>query len=165
MNRLHRQRGSSLPETAIVMAVVLALLFGIIDFGRAIYTYGFVANIAREGARWAIVRGSLCTKLDHCPANASDVQAYVRGLSEGATDPTKTLVNTDATHMWPGNSGPDGVIINCTPGTGTAGANNNNAAGCPVVVTVTYQFKFILPYLPVGPGIPMSSTSQMIIAQ
>ncbi|MBV8344097.1 MAG: pilus assembly protein [Candidatus Eremiobacteraeota bacterium] len=142
----NRERGTSLVETTIVMAVVLALLFGIIDFGRATYTYAFVAQVARQGARWAMVRGSQCTVLDHCNASQSDIQTYVQSLSEGATTPSGLGV----TASW----GP------CPPGL------SGNDPGCPVTVTVKYPFKFMLPYLP-GPNmqINMSSTSEMVISQ
>ena len=63
MKPKHGERGASLVETVIVMGVLLALMFGIIDFGRALYTYSFVAQLARQGARWAIVRGANCTVL------------------------------------------------------------------------------------------------------
>jgi Flp pilus assembly protein TadG len=140
------ERGTSLAETTIVMGLVLALLFGVIDFGRAMYTYAFVAQLARQGARWAIVRGSQCTLLDHCNATQSDIQNYVQSLSEGATTPSKIA----ATAAW--GSCPAGL--------------SGNAPGCSVTVTVTYPFKFVMPYLP-GPGmtINMSSTSQMVISQ
>jgi|HubBroStandDraft_4_1064222.scaffolds.fasta_scaffold00099_3 Flp pilus assembly protein TadG len=142
------QRGSSLPETAIVLAVLLALLFGIIDFGRAVYTYSFVAQLARQGARWAIVRGNQCSVLDHCNAQQTDVQTYVRSLSEGPT----SSGNTTATTIW---------------GTCPAGTSGNNAPGCTVTVTVTYPFKFLLPFMPGGnlATLGMSSSSQMVISQ
>ena len=98
MKAKHGQRGASLVETVIVMGVLLALMFGIIDFGRALYTYSFVAQLARQGARWAIVRGANCTVLLPTPcANAgqSAVQTYVRSLSEGATDPNLIVVTAD----------------------------------------------------------------------
>jgi Flp pilus assembly protein TadG len=146
-----RERGSSLPETALVMAILLSLLFGIIDFGRAIYTYAFVAQLAREGARWAIVRGSQCSLLDHCNAASSDVQTYVQSLSEGITVPS----NTTATASW---GGP------CPPG-----SSSTHAPGCLVSVTVTYPFQFMLPFMPQSGGklmkITMQSTSQMVISQ
>lgn len=147
MKARHAQRGASLPETAITMAVVLALLFGVIDFGRALYTYTFVATIAREGARWAIVRGSNCTLLDHCNASATEVTAYVQSLSEGATDPSQIALNSN---MWPGTGCP-------------SSATTNNAPGCLVVVQVSYPFTFMLPFLPKA-TIQMQSTSQMVIS-
>jgi len=145
------QRGSSLPETAIVMGVLLALMFGIIDFGRATYTYAFVAQLARQGARWAIVRGSQCSALDHCNASQTDVQNYVRSLSQGAT------VKNNITVPPLGYSG-------CPPG-----STASNAPGCTISVTVTYPFQFMLPYMPKTAGqytiLTMSSTSQMVISQ
>ena len=51
------ERGSTLVEFALVLIVLMVMMFGIIDFARALYTYHFVANVAREGTRYAIVRG------------------------------------------------------------------------------------------------------------
>ncbi len=142
----NRERGASLPETAIVMTVLLALIFGIMEFGRVMYTYAFVAQLARQGARWAIVRGSQCTVLDHCNAQSSDVQNYVRSLSVGGTDPNK--INVTAT--WPQSQ--------CPPG------SSGNAPGCVVSVNVSYQYKFLAPFVSTG-SMNMSSTSQMVISQ
>jgi Flp pilus assembly protein TadG len=143
------ERGASLVETTIVMGVILALLFAVVDFGRAMYTYAFVAQLAREGARWAIVRGSACTVLDHCNASSSDVQNYVQSLSEGLTKASAIA----ATASWSSSSCPAGAVA-------------TNAPGCSVSVVVQYPFSFMLPFMP-GPNmtIPMSSTSQMVISQ
>jgi Flp pilus assembly protein TadG len=144
------QRGSSLPETAIVMSVLLALLFGVIDFGRATYTYSYVAQLARQGARWSIVRGSKCSALDHCNASQTDIQTYVRSLSQGATDASQITV------LAP-------LYTNCPPG------SSGDAPGCTISVTVRYPFSFMLPYMPKTAGhyttIMMASTSQMVISQ
>jgi Flp pilus assembly protein TadG len=149
----HRsERGASLPETVIVLGVLLALLFGIIDFGRTMYTYAFVAQLARQGARWAIVRGSQCSVLDHCNASTNDVQTYVQSLSVGATNSSKIAVKAS----WTG--------ADCPPGSGAI-----NAPGCLVSVNVQYPFQFMLPYMPQVSHqfmtITMSSTSQMVISQ
>ena len=141
----HGQRGASLVETVIVMGVLLALMFGIIDFGRALYTYSFVAQLARQGARWAIVRGANCTVLcPSGPAGPSDVQTYVRSLSEGATDPSQMTV----TPVWSGTSG-------CTA---------SHTPGCLVTVTVSYPFRFFLPFVLPNHSITMSSSSQMVVS-
>ena len=152
----HYQRGATLPETALVIGVVLMLMFGIIDFSRYMYTYGFVANAARQGARWAMVRGSLsCTNapnLVHCNATPAQIQSYVQSLSVGLTNSASITVNQTASNVWP----------TCTPL--AAGGASGNAPGCIVAVQVSYPFKFILPYLP-GPTYNMTSTSKMIITQ
>ncbi len=95
MSARKRERGSSLPEMAIILVGLLAFLFAIVDFGRATYTYAFVAQLARQGARWAIVRGSQCVFLDHCNATQAQIQAYVQSLSEGVTN-ASNIIDRDA---------------------------------------------------------------------
>jgi Flp pilus assembly protein TadG len=141
----HRERGASLPETAIVIGVLLALVFGIMDFGKAMYTYAFIAQIAREGARWAIVRGSQCTLLNDCNATNTEIAAYVESLSEGLTQASS-------------------MTVTATPGTCPPGSAGN-APGCQISVNVTYPYKLtLIPFL-ASTTIYMSSTSQMVISQ
>ncbi len=150
MKRRHSQRGSTLPEMAIAAGAALALILGIMDFGRALYTYGFVAQLAREGARWTIVRGSTScansnNKLDNCGQAVANIQSYIRGLSEGATTPSKITATAAPV------SCPNGAAAAISP-------------GCTVAVTVTYPFAFMLGYVPKA-QINMSSTSTMVVAQ
>ena len=48
------QRSQALIEFALVSPVLLLLLFGVIDLGRAIFYYDTINHAAREGARTAI---------------------------------------------------------------------------------------------------------------
>src|ERR1700732_1222435 len=69
-----RQRGGSLVEQSFIIVFLLTMMLGIIDCGRALYTYHFVSNIAREASRWASVRSSSCKPggwLPGCPATIS----------------------------------------------------------------------------------------------
>ena len=50
-----RSEGQALVEVALVIPLFFALLFAIIDMGRAIWANDVVANAAREGARYASV--------------------------------------------------------------------------------------------------------------
>lgn len=150
------ERGTELVEAAFSLFVFLLLLMGVMDFGRAVYAYHFVSSAARQGSRWASVRGSTCTGLSGgCPATASNVQTYVQGLAPGGINSAQVTVTT----TWPKNP------PNC-PATGAS-----NAPLCDVNVLVSYNFSFILlprKLLP-GAGLPgtftMSSTSDMIISQ
>ncbi len=54
MNR-RCQRGQSLVEVALVLPILLVILLGIFDFGRAVFAFNTVSNAAREAARLAIV--------------------------------------------------------------------------------------------------------------
>lgn len=50
-----REAGQSLVETALILPVLLVLMMGIFDFGRAIFAYNAISNSAREAVRVAIV--------------------------------------------------------------------------------------------------------------
>ncbi|HET9199797.1 MAG TPA: TadE family protein [Dehalococcoidia bacterium] len=46
-----KESGQAIVEFAIVLPLLLILLFGVIDFGRALQTYITINNASREGAR------------------------------------------------------------------------------------------------------------------
>lgn len=46
-----RERGQALVEFSLVLTLLLVLIFGLVDFGRAYICYVEVTNAAREGAR------------------------------------------------------------------------------------------------------------------
>jgi len=57
MRREHRREtGVSLLETAITIPLLLILLVGVVDIGRAYHTYITVINASREGARFGVNR-------------------------------------------------------------------------------------------------------------
>lgn len=55
MSRRRRESGQSLVELAIVLPILLALVVGIFEFGRAWNVYQVLTNAAREGARQAVI--------------------------------------------------------------------------------------------------------------
>jgi len=77
MRNIRGQRSQALIEFALVSPVLLLLLFGIVDLGRAIFYYDTLNHAAREGAR-AAVRAS-----NQMPTNA-DVLNTVSGQMLGA---------------------------------------------------------------------------------
>ena len=48
--------GAALVEFAIVLPVLILLVFGIVDFGRLLYTLNNLTSAVREGARLAAVQ-------------------------------------------------------------------------------------------------------------
>ena len=53
--RRGRARGQTLAEFALIIPVLIVMLMGIFDLGRAIFAYNAITNAAREGARLGIV--------------------------------------------------------------------------------------------------------------
>jgi len=48
-----QEQGSSLVELALVLFVLVLLVMGVVDFGRAFHDYIVITNASREGARYA----------------------------------------------------------------------------------------------------------------
>ena len=61
------ERGANLVEAAFVVPFLLILLVGVVDLGRAYYTYLTIVNAAREGARWGVAHptdtSGMCAKV------------------------------------------------------------------------------------------------------
>jgi Flp pilus assembly protein TadG len=151
-----KERGSSLLEQSFILVFLLTMMFGIIDCGRALYTYHFVSNVAREASRWASVRSQSCdgSALVGCPGDltGNNLQTtFKANLSSMGLDPAKVTFATS----W---VAPPGVgAASCTAPT--------NQIGCMVHVNVTYNYTFFFaPFIAVPP-ITMASSSEMLITQ
>jgi hypothetical protein len=75
------EHGAGLVEMALSIAVLLSLVLGIMELSLALYTFHFISEAARDGARYAIVRGSSCPAiLSGCPTAGTgvDVQTYLQ---------------------------------------------------------------------------------------
>src|SRR5438105_1276453 len=73
------EHGETLIEFALSFTLFLAILFGAVEFGLAVWRYNMMADLAQEGARWAAVHG----KNSGSPKTASDAQAYIQGRALG----------------------------------------------------------------------------------
>jgi Flp pilus assembly protein TadG len=136
------QRGQVLIEFAMGSSVLFLVIFGIMDFSRALMAYDQVTAAARLGSRYAMVHGSACS-VTGCPATNATIQTYVRSKVTGI-DPTQLTV----TSTWSTAPG-------CTDAL-------NQGPLCIVNVATSYSFKFAaLPRV----AIPMTANSQMIISQ
>jgi Flp pilus assembly protein TadG len=55
VRRRHGTRGQALVEFAIVMPIIVVVVLGLLDLGRAVYAYNTLAQSSRQAARTAIV--------------------------------------------------------------------------------------------------------------
>lgn len=85
---MRRQRGITTVEFAIVGAVLFTVLFGVIEFGRALFVANSLVESTRRGARVAAV----CPVGDPRPAQVA-ILAGADGVSRVAPDLTTTNVN------------------------------------------------------------------------
>ena len=152
-----RERGTALVEFAIASAAALTLILGILDFSRALYSYHMVSELARQGARHAIVNGA-----GSCGGGSPDpLQSWVSAQAPlvGSGALTVTTTCSDTTTCASGTSTNCSNANNCT-----ATAAPYDTAGCVVSVQVAYQFHFLVPLVSLL-TLPMSSTSTMVISQ
>ena len=80
------RRGQSMVEFSLVFIIFLMLMVGLFELGRAVWIYETVAHAARQGARYAMVRGNAGS-----PDNAAliaSVKAQAVGLSSGVIQVT-----------------------------------------------------------------------------
>ena len=72
-----RVRGQALVEFALVLPIIVLLIFGLVDVGRAVFTYNTLSQSARQAARIAIVNQDTTSVKD---------QAIASGATLGLTD-------------------------------------------------------------------------------
>jgi Flp pilus assembly protein TadG len=111
------ERGTALVEFALVVPILLVVLFGMTDFGKAFNYWIDQTHLANEGARWAVVNSN--------PGSGS-LQQYI--LSQADTSELQGRAHVCIS--FPSN-----------PATGTSGL-----VGDPVRVTVTSTYPW-LPFL------------------
>jgi Flp pilus assembly protein TadG len=148
-------RAQALVEFALVAPLFFFMLFALIDFGRYVYYVQILNNAAREGARYAIVHGSNglpssgppesgTTSSDPSGANIkSTVQNYLVGV----------IAQTSALT----------IDVCWQPQNGVGGpCSGDNRRGTPVAVTVDYQFRSVIPIVPIPP-INVQGVSTLVI--
>jgi len=116
IHRTPRSRaGATSVEFAMVAAVVLLMLIGLIVMALGVFRYQELARLAREGARYAAVRGTSYAKTTGKPA-ATQTDVYQKAIL------------------------PNAVILNPSKLTADVAWSPDNTPGGQVTVTVRYQW-------------------------
>lgn len=132
--------GAAAVEFALVLPLLVVMLFGIFEFGRAWNVYQVITDAAREGARRAVVRDDLVKTT--VVKNTIQDRLTAAGL------------------IWDGNAS---YQANCTGWTPpVAGSGQVSVSGCGwgrdtgeearVVIKARYPFQFLKPLLALLPG-------------
>jgi Flp pilus assembly protein TadG len=141
------EAGSAIIEFALSSMLFFATLFGILEFGQAVWRYNMMANLALEGARWASVRGAGATGAV-TPASATDVSNFVRGRALGMN---VTVATTSV----------DGTTKACT----TSPVNPSSlSAGGRLCVKVSHTFTPATALIP-NAALLLQSTTQLTVVR
>ena len=129
-------RGQNLVEFALVLPFLMLVVFGVLDLGRAFWASVTVANLAREGARYATV-------------HPGDLDADWYGLQQYLIA-SATAAGIDITTSE--------ITVVCT--------DDNSDDECdsilPVSVTVSYDFDLVMGWVLPSPVTVTRSVEMMV---
>lgn len=134
-NCRENERGSTLVEFAIGATVFMTAMFGVLEFGRALWTHNALTDAARRGARYATMHSSTD------PTSVKNVVVYGDPAGGGQPMlPNLTTANVNVTY------------------------NNFGLNDGTVSVSITgYQFQFVVPII--GTTITMPSYTTTLTAE
>jgi Flp pilus assembly protein TadG len=134
-NCRENERGSTLVEFSIGVTVFLTAMFGVLEFGRALWVHNALTDAARRGARYATM---------HSPGDVASVKnVVVYGDPAGGGQPMLNNLSTA------------NVNVNY---------NNFGLNDGTVSVSITdYQFQFVVPII--GTTITMPSYTTTLTAE
>ncbi len=141
--KIDNEKGQSLVELAISLILLLIILAGIVDLGRAIFTKFAMKDAAEEGVVYGTSFPTDCNQIN---------QRVEFNLSNRALNGGMTIVTTI--------EGNDGTYIDCS-----LIPYNQVYAGKKLKVTVTKTFTVTMPFLGtfIGQTIPLSVTATGIV--
>jgi Flp pilus assembly protein TadG len=118
------ERGAAAVEMALVLPVLLLLIGGIVDFGRAYFTQIMLTNAAREGARAGIVQGNVVNRANAAGLTTPGWQTPTFTGDCAATPTGDIVVSTRATFSY--------FFLSAVPGvTSPTTLTSTARMGCP----------------------------------
>lgn len=141
-------QGQALVEFALVLPVMLLVLFGAIDFGRAIYAYNTVAEGVRQGSRLAVVDQTTTLVQARTVESAAGITLQTADITVCYKDPAATIAETVCT-------GPNANVARCS-----TASPPTYAIGCLAVVEATTVFTPLTPIISsIVSSIPINTRS------
>jgi Flp pilus assembly protein TadG len=132
--------GTTMAEFALIAAVFFMIIFGIIEFGRLLYTHNALTDAARRGARYAVLHEE--TDIDRDCAKMVVVygETHVSGRPCVATGPPliNGLTTTNVTVIY------EGADDDNNPRTPPTDFGMN--LGTATVTIENYQFNLSIPF-------------------
>ena len=135
------EKGQALVEFSLVTLLFFTVVFGISEFGRALWTWNTIVQATRTGARYAVVESPTSDDMQimkvvayNDPNATSSSKPVVPGLSE--TNVRVRYLNNDGTV-----------------------AGNKNVADLIEVSVINYQFSFLVPLFGTQISLPSFTTS------
>ena len=134
------EKGQSLVEFSLMIIILTSLLLGILDIGRAYFTFLALQDSAGEGASYA-----------------AQYPTYI--TSTNSADPNNVTYRVK-------NAAPVGTLVDWNSATVAVTNSGSTAQGQPITVTVTTSYQLLTPFVGTIVGsqtLPLSAISVAII--
>lgn len=129
------ERGATLMEFALVLPLLFILIFSVLDFGMYFFVQHTIQFAAREGARLALVGGTLTDASGNPLSREASIVKRIRDRAAVAMDPARVVIS-----LYPlaaDNSAPADSSTRLDAGT----------PGSTMRVRVSYDYVFVTPAL------------------
>ena len=124
MNKRRSEKGQSLVEFGATLTVLIIVLAGVVDIGRAYFTFIAIENGAGEGALFAAHHPTWVTESDSTSSN-----------------PQYDNIEYRAAHESPNS------LVDWSRATVTVEYSDPATIGEPITVTVSYEYDLLTPFI------------------
>jgi Flp pilus assembly protein TadG len=132
-----KEEGQGLVEFALILMVLILVVFGVLDLGRAFHSLITITNASREGARYLT-------------RHPTDKELGFAGTKNAAIDEADGAIIVLT---------PDQVAVTlCLDEDAISGCDS----GTPVRVEVTYSFEFMMGFFSQA-SVPLTQATEMIV--
>jgi hypothetical protein len=157
LNHKHNEKGTTVAEFAVVALLFFIMIFGIIEFGRLLYTHNALTDATRRGARFASLHNGLSD------ADKLAVKNFVvygpNGTFDDDGNPTSApLIHDLTTDMVEVEF--KGVDLDGDPATPETTAFGTNLGQATVSIE-NYQFNLNIPVIGRALTLPEYTTTTM----
>jgi Flp pilus assembly protein TadG len=155
LNYSQNERGTTIAEFAVVALLFFTLIFGIIEFGRLLYTHNALTDATRRGARYAALHNGI-TENDKQAVRNFVVYGPNAAFDEEGNPTSPAMINGLTTAMVEVEF--EGVDFDGDPTTPEPyGTNLGNAT----VSIENYQFNLSIPVIGRTLTLPSYTTTTM----
>lgn len=148
-NHRQNERGATIAEFAVVALLFFTIIFGIIEFGRLLYTHNALTDATRRGARFASLHDG-----DSAAAVKNEVVYGSKATYDDGVPTSAPVINGLTTDMVKVNY--VGVPLDATGETTTAYGTN---LGTATVKIEGYTFDLLIPIIGRRITLPTYSTT------
>lgn len=151
----HNEKGATVAEFAMVAVVFFGLIFGIIEFGRLLYTHNALADATRRGARFAVLHPAT-----DATAVKNQVVYGINGTFDDDGNPTSSPVISGLTTAMVDVTF-EGEDLDGDPDTEPSGFGSN--LGTATVKINGYNFSLMIPL--VNQSVPLGDYATTLSAE